>query len=131
MPDALTEEQGTERISQPMSRQEALTLAREGAARKRLLDKQQADELRAQGIEPDLGKRPSAGREVDTPMKAIRAMCLDCVCGSYREVELCPAPDCPLWAMRFGMRPETAEAEGKLTDRTKFTKAVRGLEGTK
>ena len=109
-----------------MSRQEALARANEAGARKRLLDKQRSDELRAQGIEPDLSQRASAGREVDTPVKAIRAMCLDCVCGSFREVELCPAPDCPLWAYRFGMRPETAEAEGKLVDRSKFTKAVRG-----
>lgn len=40
-----------------------------------------------------------------TPMKAIRAKCLDCCCGSSKEVELCPAPDCPLHSYRFGKNP--------------------------
>jgi len=43
-----------------------------------------------------------------TPLKAIRANCLDCSCGSYKNVRWCPATDCPLWPYRFGMRPETA-----------------------
>lgn len=40
-----------------------------------------------------------------TPMKAIRAKCLDCCCGSSVEVKLCPATDCPLFVYRFGHRP--------------------------
>ena len=42
-----------------------------------------------------------------TPIKAIRAKCLDCCCGSWKEVRLCPADDCPIWPYRFGKRPET------------------------
>ena len=41
------------------------------------------------------------------PIKAIRAKCLDCCCGSWKEVRLCPADDCPIWPYRFGKRPET------------------------
>ena len=45
------------------------------------------------------------GVEVLTPMKAIRAKCLDCVCGNPNEVRLCPSKDCTLWPYRFGHNP--------------------------
>lgn len=41
-----------------------------------------------------------------TPIKAIRAKCLDCCCGSSKEVELCPIPDCSLYPYRFGRNPK-------------------------
>ncbi len=37
-----------------------------------------------------------------TPVKAIRAYCLECSCGSPSEVKLCVIPDCPLYAYRLG-----------------------------
>ena len=37
-----------------------------------------------------------------TPLKAIRLKCLRCCLGSFREVELCPATDCPLHPYRKG-----------------------------
>ena len=43
-----------------------------------------------------------------TPLKAIRAKCRDCCCGSCKCVRWCPATDCPLWPYRLGLRPETA-----------------------
>lgn len=74
-----------------------------------------------------------------TPMKAIRAKCLDCCCGSSEEVKLCPCEDCPLHEYRFGHKPyvnhemtparlaalqklqdsrkKTANAEAELTER--------------
>ena len=52
-----------------------------------------------------------------TPIKAIRAKCLECSNGSYKEVRLCPASECPLYAYRFGHRPkgikEHAEEAGE------------------
>ena len=48
-----------------------------------------------------------------TPLQAIRAFCLECVCGQKREVTLCPADHCPLYPYRFGVRPATARAAGK------------------
>ncbi len=42
-----------------------------------------------------------------TPMKAIRAKCLDCSAGSAKEVKLCGVSGCPLWPYRHGKRPET------------------------
>ena len=42
-----------------------------------------------------------------TPMKAIRAKCLDCCCGSAVEVRKCTIKACSLWPYRFGRRPES------------------------
>ena len=40
-----------------------------------------------------------------TPIKAIRAKCLDCCNGSYTEVDLCPCTSCSLYPYRFGKNP--------------------------
>lgn len=42
------------------------------------------------------------------PLRAIRDMCLQCVCGSAKEVELCPSANCPLHKYRFGNDPDRA-----------------------
>ncbi|MDD6490199.1 MAG: hypothetical protein PUG48_10405 [Clostridia bacterium] len=41
-----------------------------------------------------------------TPIKAIRAKCLDCCCWDRKEVKLCTATNCPLYAYREGHRPK-------------------------
>ena len=48
-----------------------------------------------------------------TPIKAIRAKCLDCTCGSPQEVRLCPTPDCPLYPYRMGHNPNRKGKGGK------------------
>lgn len=45
------------------------------------------------------------------PVKAIRAKCLDCCCGSELEVKLCPCEDCPLHPYRFGKNPFRAKRQ--------------------
>lgn len=40
-----------------------------------------------------------------TPIKAIRAKCLDCSCGQVKEVRCCPMKNCPLYPYRMGRRP--------------------------
>jgi len=40
-----------------------------------------------------------------TPLKAIRAKCIDCSGGSVSEVNLCAITDCPLYAYRSGKSP--------------------------
>lgn len=39
-----------------------------------------------------------------SPMKAIRLKCLDCSCGSSKEVKNCFAKKCPLYQFRFGYK---------------------------
>ena len=41
-----------------------------------------------------------------TPLKAIRLKCLDCSCGSPKEVKLCTVEGCPLYPYRFGKNPK-------------------------
>lgn len=48
-----------------------------------------------------------------TPIKAIRAKCLDCACGQFSEVRECPVTGCPLWEYRMGHRPKKDESEGE------------------
>jgi hypothetical protein len=41
-----------------------------------------------------------------TPLKAIRKKCLECTCGSPKEVKECHITDCPLHPYRFGKNPK-------------------------
>jgi hypothetical protein len=43
-----------------------------------------------------------------TPIKAIRANCLDCMGGSSKEVRLCNRPECFLFPYRLGKNPARA-----------------------
>ena len=60
-----------------------------------------------------IGKLPSkielktlrALGHAQSPIKAIRAKCIDCCGGSPSEVRKCTAVNCPLWAMRMGKNP--------------------------
>lgn len=40
-----------------------------------------------------------------SPIKAIRAKCLDCTCNQQNEVRDCTITECPLYAFRFGKNP--------------------------
>lgn len=51
------------------------------------------------------------GEEIVSPLKAIRAKCLDCCCGSVAEVRKCTAVGCPLYPFRFGSNPYRAKRE--------------------
>lgn len=42
-----------------------------------------------------------------TGLKAIRAKCMDCCCGSFSEVRKCTVTGCPLWPLRMGTVPKT------------------------
>lgn len=53
-----------------------------------------------------------------SPMKAIRAFCLECCGGSSNEVKLCVSKNCALYPFRFGKNPNI-----KLTDEQKAQKA--------
>lgn len=46
-----------------------------------------------------------------TPIKAIRAKCLECSNGQYIEVKLCPVTDCALYPYRHGHRPKKQQTE--------------------
>ncbi len=56
--------------------------------------------------------------EITNPVKAIRAKCLDCCCGSQ-----CPCTDCALYPFRFGKNPYRQKRE--LTPEQKAAMAER------
>ena len=43
--------------------------------------------------------------ERTTPLKAIRAHCIDCCAGNKAEVRRCVAVKCTLWHLRMGTNP--------------------------
>lgn len=45
--------------------------------------------------------------QITSPIKAIRAYCLSCVCGNAAEVKRCELTNCPLHPFRFGKNPFT------------------------
>jgi hypothetical protein len=53
---------------------------------------------------------------ITSPIKAIKAKCLDCCCGQREEVKLCPVTTCPLWQFRLGKNPNRSRT---LTDEQK------------
>lgn len=70
-----------------------------------------------------------------TPMKAIRAKCLDCCGGQYGEVKSCTCTDCPLYNFRLGKNPNRKKArvmteEQKQMAKERLAKARAAKKGT-
>jgi len=65
-----------------------------------------------------------------SPLKAIKAKCLDCCCGQQNEVKLCPSEKCPLHPFRLGKNPYTQKREyteeQRNAFRVRFTENVLG-----
>lgn len=57
-------------------------------------------------------------QKILTPIKAIRAKCIDCMCGLTHEVKLCPVTDCSLWPYRMGHNPNRKGKGGKFAPKT-------------
>lgn len=65
-----------------------------------------------------IGKQPSEISKEDlqalghpeSPIKAIRAKCVDCSGGIESEARKCVQHSCPLWPMRMGRNPFHARA---------------------
>jgi hypothetical protein len=50
-----------------------------------------------------------------TPLRAIRKKCLECCCGSQKQVKECHITDCTLWPWRLGRRPSPASVKDTRT----------------
>jgi len=48
-----------------------------------------------------------------TPIKAIRAKCMQCSNWQHSEVKKCPVTDCALWPYRFGKKPDQQGAKNR------------------
>ena len=60
-----------------------------------------------------------------TPLKAIRAKCLDCSCGNPNEVTLCTVTNCPLYIYRSGHNPNRKGIGNRNPNTDGFQKAKR------
>lgn len=67
-------------------------------------------ELASHFSENSPGVRVDIPPKVLTPIKAIRAYCLECSAGSVAEVRNCLITSCSLWPYRMGKRPRKEEA---------------------
>lgn len=70
-------------------------------------------------------------KKITSPLKAIRAHCLECCNDSAHEVKLCTVKKCPLFDFRFGKNPHTVR---KLTDKQRKAmseRAKKNLTGRK
>lgn len=66
---------------------------------------------------------------ITNPVKAIRAKCLDCCCGSTAEVASCSVTGCALFPFRIGKNPYRQRRE--MTDQEKLALADRLKEARK
>lgn len=48
---------------------------------------------------------------ITNPVKAIRAKCIDCMCGQVSEIPLCTCTDCALYPFRMGKNPYRTKRE--------------------
>ena len=64
--------------------------------------------------------------KIPTPLKAIRAKCLDCSCYQPREVKECRVTSCPLWPYRLGRISRSAPKQPiSRKDRSGLTKETQ------
>ncbi len=56
--------------------------------------------------------------QVLTPIKAIRAKCMDCTCNQPTEIRECRITSCALWPYRMGKRPSKRQLEGEPSQET-------------
>ena len=65
-----------------------------------------------------------------TPVKSIRAKCLDCCGGAPSEVRLCPASNCPLIPYRMGHRPKEGKDTAPEADEEKSAESPQFFDDT-
>ena len=84
-----------------------------------------AKEKKALDVRDELPKTTS-------PLRAIRHKCLDCTCGSQKEVEACPIVKCPLHAFRAGKnpyrKPQSEERRAASAERMRILQAKKKAE---
>ena len=72
----------------------------------------------------------AAGHKPMSPLRAIRAKCLDCSCYQLAEVRLCEAINCPLWPFRAGRHPWIGSREKTPSDTGGFEQGGAFYEGS-
>ena len=68
---------------------------------------------------------------ITSPLKAIRAKCLDCVWGQANEVRKCHLEDCELHPFRFGKNPFSKKREYTEDERLKMCERTKMMRDAK
>ena len=64
-----------------------------------------------------------------SPMKGIRAFCLECCGGSSNEVKLCISKNCALYPFRFGKNPNIKLTVVQKAQKAEILKKARLAQG--
>lgn len=67
--------------------------------------------------------------EIKSPLKAIRAKCLDCSGDYINEVRECPITDCPLYPFRMGKNPFRKKREITEEQKAEMVKNLKFYRG--
>ena len=68
----------------------------------------------------------------ETPIKAIRKMCLQCTINQPKEIRLCTVIDCACYPYRMGTRPSKATLdtmEAFYEENPEYTMGFRSVKG--
>jgi hypothetical protein len=85
-------------------------------AQKALLEKRQGWDV---GRDPRRVSREeliAAGHKPMSPLKALRARCIDCCAGELSRVRRCAHLDCPSWPYRMGTNPWQAPLSAEVLE---------------
>lgn len=69
--------------------------------------------------------------EIKSPLKAIKAKCLDCSGDYVSEVKGCPITDCPLYPFRLGKNPYLAGKKVSEERKADLIKNFKWYQGEK
>lgn len=70
-------------------------------------------------------------KKIVSPVKAIRAFCLDCSGDSAAEVKSCTSQKCPLHAFRFGKNPYKKKREMTEEQRRAAVERLKAIRASK
>lgn len=65
------------------------------------------------------------GEIITSPLKAIKAKCMDCVCDDREEMVHCQVTDCALFPFRFGKNPYRDKRELSEEHKEKLVAALQ------
>ncbi len=82
-------------------------------AQKALLEKRDGWDVGRDPRQVSRDELIAAGHQPMSPLKALRARCIDCCADQPGEVRLCTAVTCPSWPYRMGANPWREVSEGR------------------
>ena len=86
------------------------------AAQKALLEKRDGWDVGRDPRQVSREELIAAGHKPMSPLKALRARCIDCKAGELSQVRRCHHLDCPAWPYRMGTNPWQAPLNAEVSE---------------